>query len=239
MTLTTGPDGRTSPMWERAGFPGPPGPAEDAAEPAFEPIVPDRDTELDCDVVVVGSGAGGGTAAAVLAEAGLDVVVLEAGDYVRETELDGSEFQGYGSLYMNGGAMSTQDGGTGILAGATLGGGTTVNYTTAYRTPGAVRDEWARAGAAGVNGSAYDGSMDAVFDRLGVNDEHPWVNSRDALLQEAAVARGSASASRRAARAARCRPALRRRRPARGPCPRAALGSAGAAPRCRSRRAGR
>ncbi len=191
--MKPGPDGRTSPMWERAGFPGPPGPREDAAAPALTPIVADRDMDLRCDVVVVGSGAGGGPAAAVLAGAGLDVVVLEAGDYVPETELDGSEFQGYSSLYLNGGAMSSQDGGTGILAGATLGGGTTVNYTTAYRTPGPIRDEWARAGAEGVDGDEFDRSMDAVFDRLGVNDEHSWVSSRDALLQEAAVGLGWSS----------------------------------------------
>jgi long-chain-alcohol oxidase len=148
---------------------------------------------LDCDAVVVGTGAGGGPAAAVLAGAGLDVVVLEAGDYVPETELDGSEYNGYASLYLNGGAMASQDGGTGLLAGATLGGGTTVNYTTAYRTPEAVRDEWARAGAHGVDGEDFERATDAVFDRLGVNDEHSWVSSRDALLQEAAVGLGWSS----------------------------------------------
>ena len=78
---------------------GPAGAREDAAGPALTPIVPDRDMTLDCDVVVVGLGAGGGPAAAVLTDAGLDVVVLEAGDYVPETELDGSEYNGYASLY--------------------------------------------------------------------------------------------------------------------------------------------
>lgn len=184
--MKPGPDGRTSPMWERSGFPGPPGRREDAAGPALTPIVADRDMQLDCDVVVVGSGAGGGAAAGVLSEAGLDVVVLEAGDYVPESELDGSEFQGYASLYLNGGAMASQDGGTGLLAGSTLGGGTTINYTTAYRTPDDVRRDWAAAGAAGVDGADYDRAMDAVFERLGVNDEHSWVSERDGLLQQAA-----------------------------------------------------
>ena len=36
----------------------------------------------DCDVVIVGSGAGGAASAAILAESGLDVLVLEAGPYM-------------------------------------------------------------------------------------------------------------------------------------------------------------
>lgn len=184
--MKPGAEGRTSPMWERIGFPGPPGVAPDAAEPAFEPIVADRDLEIDCDVVIVGSGAGGGAAAGVLSAAGLDVVVLEAGDYVPERELDGSEMQGYSRLYLNAGAMASQEGGTGILAGSTLGGGTTVNYTTAYRTPDDVRAEWERAGAAALTGEDYDRALDAVFERLHVNGENSWVSQRDGLMQEAA-----------------------------------------------------
>src|SRR3954470_20356015 len=192
--MKPGPDGRTSPVWERAGFPGLPDvPAGEVAAPSVHPTVPDRDERLECDVVVVGSGAGGGAAAAALAAAGLDVVVLEAGEYVPEGELVPGEYEGYGRLYLNGGAMASDDAGTGILAGATLGGGTTVNYTTAYRTPDAVREEWAQAGVRGVTGEDFDGALDAVFERLGVNDEHTWPSRRDELLQEAAQQLGWSS----------------------------------------------
>lgn len=45
------------------------------------------EVELDCDVVVVGTGAGGGVAARQLARAGLDVVVLEEGPFVRPEDV--------------------------------------------------------------------------------------------------------------------------------------------------------
>src|SRR4051812_32708353 len=191
--MKPGPDGRTSPVWERAGFPGVPELSGDVVAPAVHPTAPDADTRVDCDVVVVGSGAGGGAAAAVLAAAGLDVVVLEAGEYVPEDQLVPGEYEGYRRLYLNGGAMASDDAGTGILAGATLGGGTTVNYTTAYRTPDAVREEWARAGVRGIAGEDYEHALDAVFERLGVNDEHTWPSRRDELLQEAAQQLGWSS----------------------------------------------
>src|SRR3954465_10612867 len=47
------------------------------------------DSDADCDYVVIGSGAGGGTLAARLAEAGMRVILLEAGGDPLHTEAAG------------------------------------------------------------------------------------------------------------------------------------------------------
>jgi long-chain-alcohol oxidase len=83
-----------SPLWEQLEYPGPLGPPPTGAPRTIEPLRLQHDSELRCDVCVVGSGAGGGVAAAVLARAGLDVVVLEAGDYYDDADFDGAELAG-------------------------------------------------------------------------------------------------------------------------------------------------
>lgn len=180
-----GHNGNGNPVWEAMGYPGPLGPPQDPPARTIEPLAVSSDTELSCDVVVVGSGAGGGTAAAVLAGAGLDVVLLETGRYYTEEDFDGAELSGFERLYLNAGGMSTVDGSMGLLAGQALGGTTLVNYTYSFRTPDKLREEWAHEhGLPALTTPDFDESLDSVWDRIGVNAEHSVPSRRDVAIRE-------------------------------------------------------
>ena len=174
-----------NPVDEVIGYPGPHGKLKDAPPKTIKPLEISEDTELDCDVVVVGSGAGGGTAAGVLAKAGLDVVVVEAGDYFSEEDFDGAELDGYVRMYLGGGGIPTPDQSIGLLAGFCLGGGTTVNYTWCFRPPDHVRRDWTdRFGLDDWAGKEFDDSLDAVWDRIHVNSENSMPSLRDVRFRE-------------------------------------------------------
>jgi choline dehydrogenase-like flavoprotein len=97
----------------------------------------------ECDVVVVGSGAGGAVAAATLAEAGLDVVVLEAGDSFNRENYPNDPLEAIASLYRDGG-LTIAEGRPPIPVpvARTVGGTTVVNSGTCFRAPDAVLDDW-------------------------------------------------------------------------------------------------
>lgn len=179
-------DAGRNPNWEALGYPGPRLPAGPRPAKLFQPLAVDGDTRLTCDVVVVGSGAGGGVAAAELARAGLDVVVLEKGGYHAEEDFDGVEFTAYQKLYENQAVLATRDLGVSVLAGATLGGGTVINWGASFRTPEHLRAEWESEHACrGLAGAEFTASLEAVAARLGVNEESAWPGPEARLLERA------------------------------------------------------
>ncbi|CBJ27378.1 oxidoreductase [Ectocarpus siliculosus] len=128
--------------------------------------------QLTVDVVVVGSGAGGGCAAGALAARGLRVAVLEKGGlYGAHDFARFSEMEAYKDMYEGQGVLATEGGAVVILAGSCVGGGTTVNWAASFRTPRHVRLEWSR--KLGLKsfepGGPFDDALDAVCSRLGVN----------------------------------------------------------------------
>jgi choline dehydrogenase-like flavoprotein len=171
--------GSTIAYYGTVGLPGYPGPLGPPAHPAPPRLRSTRgDGDLSCDVCVVGSGAGGGVAAAVLAAAGLDVVVLEAGSHYEDADFDGDELSGYRRLYLDAGAGTTDDGGMGLLAGECVGGTTLINYSTSFRTPDAVRAEW----GGPFETPDFDRALDAVCERLGVGTDENLPSTRDETM---------------------------------------------------------
>src|SRR5581483_3131798 len=77
-----------------------------------------------------------------------------------------------------------------LLAGRGVGGGTVVNYSTSFRTPDRVREEWADHGVPQFTTEEYAASMDAVCERLGVNTDHDKAANRDAVMERGARALG-------------------------------------------------
>ncbi|TDR73028.1 GMC family oxidoreductase [Paludibacterium purpuratum] len=94
-----------------------------------------EDLTLQADVAIVGSGAGGGMAAEVLAEHGFSVVLIEEGGLKSSRDFHLLEREAYPTLYQEAAARKTADRGITILQGRTVGGGTTVNWTSSFRTP--------------------------------------------------------------------------------------------------------
>ena len=162
------------------------GPARPARNPPPRTITPvdvRSDARLECDVCIVGSGAGGGVAAAVLARAGSTSSCSRPATTYSERDFDGDELSGFSRLYLNGGGMASHDQSIGLLAASCLGGTTVVNYTFSFRTPDGVRTEWAGMGVPGVTSEAFDRSLDVVCERIAVNVEHNIPSARDRAIK--------------------------------------------------------
>jgi choline dehydrogenase-like flavoprotein len=103
-----------------------------------------QDEIWDADVAIIGSGAGGGTAAEILSSAGLQVVIIEEGGLHTSRDFQLEELEAYTGFYQEGMTRSTRDGAISILQGRTVGGSTTLNWTSSFRTPDPTLEYWAR-----------------------------------------------------------------------------------------------
>ena len=97
---------------------------------------------ISADVIIIGTGAGGGTSAEIFAQAGLKVLMIEEGPLKSTRDFKMDESQAYADLYQEGAGRGTKDGGIGILQGRCVGGTTVVNWTSSFRTPSLTLDYW-------------------------------------------------------------------------------------------------
>jgi choline dehydrogenase-like flavoprotein len=102
-----------------------------------------RDTEEKCSVVVIGSGAGGGAIAAELAEAGVDVIILEEGPYYQSKDFSTNPAVMIPMLYRDSGTSVIMGSPSIIFSeGRCVGGSTVINGGMCWRTPEKVIKRW-------------------------------------------------------------------------------------------------
>lgn len=125
---------------------------------------------IEADVVVVGTGAGGGTAAEILAQAGLRVLMVEEGALWTSNSFKAmDELRALRDLYVT---RATADGGLQVLQGRNVGGGTTVNTTSSFRTPEPTLKHWAEVhGVRGASAADMAPWFAKMEQRLGIA---PW-----------------------------------------------------------------
>ena len=154
---------------------------------AFDPQQAQR---IAVDVLVIGSGAGGGSVARDLAQAGKRVMVIESGALYDERTFPTRERDAYERLYLDSGFTATDDAHIAILAGGTVGGGTTVNWMTSIPVPDRVRDEWEEQhGVTGIASPRFKKDLNEVLREVGAQPSID-IPPKDAALIRGAEARG-------------------------------------------------
>ncbi|MEO6038316.1 MAG: GMC family oxidoreductase N-terminal domain-containing protein, partial [Saprospiraceae bacterium] len=145
-----------------------------------------NNTTLRCDVLVIGSGAGGSVVAAQLAAAGQQVLVVEKGGYAPIQEFNQQEVPMLSRHFEAGGLLTSQNGSITVLAGSTLGGGTTINWAASLRTTDYILEEWAkRHGNPHFLEKSYQQGFDYIEQRNGIRSDFVHNPQNQALLDGA------------------------------------------------------
>lgn len=129
-----------------------------------------EDADLEADVVIIGSGAGGGVSAEILSQSGLRVIIIEAARLKSTDEFNMDEGEAYRDLYQEGAARASKDGSVAILQGRAVGGTTVVNWTSSFRTPEQTLSYWqSQFGVKGLSRSELDPWFGKMEQRLKIS----------------------------------------------------------------------
>lgn len=140
------------------------------------------------DVVVIGSGAGGGTVADVVsreADPGTDILVLEGGPLWRHDRFNEKE-RDMARLYFDRGAKTSRQLTVSVAAASAVGGSTVAYTGVSFRPPPRVTDRWrSDFGLDFLSGRYVDETLDAIEEDLNVHVlPGDWDNDNNRLFKE-------------------------------------------------------
>lgn len=143
-----------------------------------------KDAVLEADVCIIGTGAGGAIAADVLSDTGLKVVMIEEGMLRSSSDFRMLEAEAYPTLYQESASRKTADKAINILQGRTVGGSTTVNWTTSFRTPSATLKYWReRFGLTDLTDEHMKGWFERAEKLTNISDWQMPPNENNAILE--------------------------------------------------------
>ncbi|CAO3593702.1 unnamed protein product [Absidia cylindrospora] len=136
------------------------------------------------DVIVIGSGAGGGVVAARAAMAGLSVLVLEKGPYYHESDYVLHEGLAAQRNLERGGTFLNEQATMGFMAGSLVGGGTSINYSASLKLPHYVRKEWADLGLPYFTSNKFMQDTERVCERIGATTDGIQLHGSNQILMD-------------------------------------------------------
>lgn len=136
---------------------------------------------MEYDDIIIGSGAGGGHLAYRLSQSQRRVLIIEAGKLIQNSEFNDDELKSYQNLYQEQLSRTSDDKKIKILQGKAVGGSTTVNWTTSFRTPDSTLSHWKENYSIGLD---LDSHFEKVESLYGIKKWDMPINKNNALLKE-------------------------------------------------------
>ena len=148
-----------------------------------------NDLTLETDVVIIGTGAGGGTAAEILSQQGLKVTMIEEGPLKSSSDFHMKDAEAFTQLYQDGLTRASLDGAFTIAQGRCVGGSTTINWTSSFRTPDETLNFWTREfNVKGVSPEEMNPWFEKMEQRLNISNWEMPANANNHILAKGSKA---------------------------------------------------
>ena len=146
-------------------------------------LEPKKNQDIKADIVIVGSGAGGAVAAAILSQKGFKVIVIEKGKYKDRRDFSMNEGDAK-ELFESSGIIRSKKKDLFMLCGKNLGGGSLIGWTSSFETPTIIRNQWDKySGLDGMFSSQeFSNSMKVISKTLNVNQFSSFIAAKERKL---------------------------------------------------------